>query len=156
MGREPPTLHKTRKPSKTPTIISLATTTHATPPEIAGAVKVSRQSVYEVLRRYKIKPNTLESYKTHRADLLMAAQEKDLKEYLSLTSEERKKHVQKRGLVDMGILYDKERLERDLSTQNIKPMVFFGETEPIDITPEDMDVSECPTSDLKGKVDTKV
>ncbi|GAG35118.1 unnamed protein product [marine sediment metagenome] len=29
----------------------------------------------------------------------------------------------KRGLVDMGIAYDKERLERDLSTANVVSIV---------------------------------
>ena len=144
-----PVLHKIRKPSKTPTILALATTTPATPPEIADAVKVSRQAVYEVLNRYGIEANTLDNYKKHRADIIAAAQEKDLKVYLELTPEERKSHVQKRGLIDYGILYDKERLELDKSTLNVQPMVSFRQRE------DGTDPPECPTGDDKDVSDSK-
>jgi len=134
MAETSPQPLKTRRPSKTPAILAIATTTPATPPEIADAVKVSRQAVHEVLNRYGIKANTVGDYKAHRADILAAAQEKDVKVYLSLDEEERKKLIMRRGMVDVGILYDKERLERDLSTQNIQPMVSFSNV--IDVTPE--------------------
>jgi len=112
-----------RAKSKTQIILGLSAMTAATPPEIADAVKVSRQAVHDTLRRYGVAANTLKTFKSHRADLFAASQEKDLKIYLSLDSEERKKAIMRRGLVDMGILYDKERIERGLSDDSTRPLV---------------------------------
>lgn len=112
-----------RKGSKTQAILTLATTTNATPPQIANAVKVSRQAVHDALKRYGVDANTLETFKNSRADILAASQAKDLETYLSLDPAERKSLIQKRGLVDMGISYDKERIERTGGDDNSRPLV---------------------------------
>ena len=39
--------------------------------------------------------------------------------FLGLTDAEQKEVVKRRGMVDYGILYDKERLERGQSTHNL-------------------------------------
>lgn len=112
-------VRKPAKGSKTEAILTLATTTPATPPQIARTVNTSRQLVHQALERYGIDANTLESFKESRADILAAAQLKDMQAYLSIDDDERKSRIKTRGLVDFGIAYDKERLERGESTENV-------------------------------------
>lgn len=58
-----------KRGSKTEAILTLTTTTPASPIEIAESVQCSRSNVTMALQRYGIKPNRLESYKKHRADI---------------------------------------------------------------------------------------
>lgn len=106
--------------SKTQTILTLATTTPATPMEIADTVNTSRQMVHQVMERYGIIPNNTESWKSHRADLLAALQEKI---YGAVDEDAIKKMIMSRGMTDLGILYDKERIERGLSDNDTRPLV---------------------------------
>ena len=112
-------VRKPRKGSKAESVLTLASTTPATPPQIAETLNMSLQGVHYALRRYGIEPKSLNIFKEHRADLLAAAGMKDLECYLALDDEERKGRIKSRGLVDFGIVYDKERLERDQTTENI-------------------------------------
>jgi len=113
------TIRKPRKGTKAEAILTLTTSTSATPPQIADQINVSNQCVHDTLKRYGIDANTTETFKNHRADILAAAQARDLKLYQELDDDERKRLISKRGMVDFGILYDKERLERGQSTGNI-------------------------------------
>ena len=116
-------IRRPRPGTKAEAILTLAATTPATPPQIASAVKTSRQRVHQVLEQYGLEANTLETFKECRADLLALAQSKDLETYLTLDPEARKKLIERRGLVDLGILYDKERLERGGTPDESRPLV---------------------------------
>ena len=106
--------------TKTEAIIALATHTDATPPEIAKSVNTSRQAVHQALDRYGLEPNALKTFKENRADLLAGMQEKI---YQAVDSDSIKKMIERRGMTDLGILYDKERIERGLSDTASKPMI---------------------------------
>jgi hypothetical protein len=100
---------------KTEAILTLATTTPATPPEIADTLGISNQAVHQCLKRYGIEVNHTQTYKEHRADVLAGMQAK----LLSYVDDEK---IQKAPMGSIVLaacqLYDKERLERDLSTSN--------------------------------------
>jgi hypothetical protein len=51
--------------------------------------------------------------------MLIMAKNRAVEIYLTLTPDEQKQLLMRRGLVDFGILYDKCRLEQNLSTANI-------------------------------------
>jgi hypothetical protein len=104
------------KGSKTEAILTLTATTPATPPQIAHSVNATRQLVHQVYQRYGIEPNTLESYKQHRADILAGKQEMILS---SIDADSIKAMPIGQRIMSYGILYDKERLERDMSTSNV-------------------------------------
>lgn len=102
--------------SKTEAILTLATITPATPVEIAETVNTSRQMVHQVMERYGITPNQAESYKEHRADILAGMQAR----LLGQIDDERLKKAPAGSLVLAACqLYDKERLERGMSTANL-------------------------------------
>lgn len=83
--------------------------------QIAKKVNVSKQAVSALLKRYQIDDKVLESFKVHRADIMAGLQETAL---ASLSdSDIRCASVKDRTML-FAILYDKERLERGLSTQN--------------------------------------
>jgi hypothetical protein len=64
----------------------------------------------------KLLPNDeTEEYKKHRADIFAEAQRKIL---VSCTPKDLKKSSFKDKIISTGILFDKERLERNLSTNN--------------------------------------
>ena len=105
-----------RRGSKSEAILTLATTTPARPIEIAESVHTCKAHVTQTLQRYGVDINTVESYKKHRAELLAGVQAK----YLSLVNDEAiKGMIERRGMVDFGIMYDKERLERGQSSVNM-------------------------------------
>jgi len=104
-------------------ILTLTTTTPATPTEIAESVDTSLSNVCHTLKRYGIEPNKAESYKKHRADIIAGMQEKILsKVNIEAIKIEGPKELQQ-ALTGWGILYDKERLERDQSTANVYQVV---------------------------------
>ena len=151
-------IRKPRKGSKSEAILTLTATTPATPPEIAETVNTSRQLVHQVLDRYGVEPNTIESFKKYRADILAGKQEIILR---SIDEEAIKEMPVGQRVMSLGILYDKERIERGLSDDNTRPMVVIqikGNAEvnvdnpvnntscqppsqPIDIQPIDITVS---------------
>jgi predicted DNA-binding protein YlxM (UPF0122 family) len=112
---KPIKIRKPLKGSKAEAILTLAATTPATPMEIADTVNTSRQLVHQTLKRYGLDPNETKSYKEHRADILAGMQAK----LLNNLDDERIKKAPLGTLVLAACqLYDKERLERDLSTSN--------------------------------------
>ena len=87
--------------------------------EIAKIAGISKQAVRQRAKPYAATVANIEAVKSQRANLLAIVTNSMLEVYLSLSDEEKKKHVQRRGLVDYGILYDKMRLETGQSTSNI-------------------------------------
>lgn len=83
--------------------------------QLAKAVNVSKQAVSQMLQRYGINANLLESFKTNRADIMAGLQETVA---ASLTEDDIKKASVRDRTILFGTLYDKERLERGQSTSN--------------------------------------
>lgn len=84
--------------------------------EIADTEGVTRQTIHEQLQKYIPNANALETYKKHRADILAAKQIELLQ---SLTADKIKEASALQLITGMGILTDKERLERGQSTANL-------------------------------------
>ena len=95
-------------PKHTPNILALANT--AAPTEIAGMLDIKPSTVYKALERHGIKPKRLQSYKDHRADILAAMQVKLLQQ---VDAERLKKASAFQLIGSVGLLYDKERAERN-------------------------------------------
>ncbi|HUV58518.1 MAG TPA: hypothetical protein VMW09_00205 [Desulfatiglandales bacterium] len=111
----------TKKPTHKQAVILKAKQEHPnlTTREIAKIADTDHAYVIRTLRRYGIDRVHVDLYKQHRADILAGLQADSVKTYYKLTEKDKKKLIMRRGLVDLGISYDKERLERDLSTANI-------------------------------------
>jgi len=86
------------------------------PTAIAKMVGVSPQAVHQAMSRYIKDIDALKDYKDNRADILADKQGMLLS---SITPAEVKKMQPRDRVVAYGILYDKERLERGQSTQNV-------------------------------------
>ena len=86
--------------------------------EIGKIVGITRENVTRRLCDVDI-PG-IETFKRNRADVFAYHQEKLLN---SITQSDIKKAPMRDKIVAAGILYDKERLERDLSTQNVMSIV---------------------------------
>ncbi len=136
---KPIKIRRPRKGSKTEAILTLTATTPATPPEIAESVNTSRQMVHQVLQRYSIDSNTTESFKKHRAEVIAGYQERILAGIDPNALKSSTPRELKDSLTAFGILYDKERLERGLSTSNTAISCVLdaadGGEDAIDITP---------------------
>ena len=114
----------------TEAILALATETQASPPEIAELLNVSNQAVYQCLERHKIKPNRLKSYKQHRAEVFAGLQTKIIKHI----DERRLEKASAFQLVgSLGLLYDKERVERGLATEIVSYRAVSLEVSKVDI-----------------------
>lgn len=88
--------------------------------EVAKVADTTHPHVIRTLRQYGIDTTRdVELYKRHRADILAGLQADSVETYYKLSDEDKRKMLMSRGLVDMGIAFDKERLERDLSTVNV-------------------------------------
>ncbi len=125
---DPETTTKIRRPapgSKAEAILTLTTTTPATVTEIAESVRCAKSTVSETLKRYQIQPNTLESYKNHRADVLAGIGDKLLQKANIDTLKIESMRDLKDAITGYGILYDKERIERGLSDSASKPLVMI-------------------------------
>jgi predicted DNA-binding protein YlxM (UPF0122 family) len=134
---------RNRKGSKTPTILALATTTYATPTQIASKVNVSKRAVYDTLKRYSIEPNTLESFKNTRAEILTGFQEKIISNFTPDKLKDASINNLAYALQQLNTI---ERLERGQSTANIQANqitgslkdlieLITGKAEAVDITP---------------------
>ena len=84
--------------------------------EIGKILGCTKQNVELRLRPFKGEIEALESFKEQRADVLAVYQQKLLN---SLTDSDIKRMPPGTRLTGFGILYDKERLERGQSTDNI-------------------------------------
>jgi hypothetical protein len=84
--------------------------------QIGDLLGCSQQNIYNLLKKHFPELKNLDFFKEHKADLLAAKQAGIL---FSLSEEDIKKANLRDKATTFGILYDKERLERDESTENI-------------------------------------
>lgn len=106
----------------------------ATSREIAKLTNSTHAHVLRTLKRFNLIQDNIKRYKDNRADILAGIQDRLLS---SITLEDVQKTSLRDKIVSAGILYDKERLERDQATMIVKPLVTIQDLkEPIDITPE--------------------
>lgn len=84
-------------------------------PEVAAICDTSHVTVRHVLKRYSVDRESIENYKSNRADLFAGFQSRVL---LSITDEDLSNAPLSARGAFLGVLYDKERLERGLSTLN--------------------------------------
>ena len=98
----------------------IATLLHCSQQNVSTSIKTrietSQQNVSARLREYRDEVETLENFKKNRADILAVVQKKLLN---SLSDADIKKATAYQRIGMFGILYDKERLERGESTENI-------------------------------------
>jgi hypothetical protein len=83
--------------------------------QLAAIHGCSVSNVSQLFKRYGVSLETIEEFKTNRADIFAGIQEIVAR---SLTEEDIKKAGVRDRTILLGTLYDKERLERGLSTQN--------------------------------------
>ena len=84
--------------------------------EIAAIAGVAQQTISERIKKYSTHIQSLDKYKKHRGDILAVTQSRIIN---SLSDEDIQKSSAYQRVGMFGILYDKERLERDKSTQNL-------------------------------------
>jgi len=117
-GKPKTTTVTTRKPTHKQAVIIKTKTEHPelTTREIAAIAETDHTHVIKTLQTYGIDRVQADNYKRYRADVFCGLQSRILS---SVTDEDVQKAslFQKAGVV--GLLYDKERLERDMSTANI-------------------------------------
>ena len=108
----------TKPPNHTQAVILHTKQAHPnlTTRQIGKLAGTSHVYVIDTLKRYNISGEHVDRYKLHRADILAGLQDKLL---TSITKGDIKKAPMRDKVVSMGILYDKERLERDLTTANV-------------------------------------
>jgi len=87
--------------------------------QIGQMHNVSPQAIHQKLKPLIPEKTLAEQFRANLSDIISNVQLKALEAYLSLTDEEQKDMIKRRGLVDMGIAYDKGRLEAGLSTANL-------------------------------------
>ena len=87
--------------------------------EIAAIQGVSKQAIHQQLK--KLIPNSamIQQYKANMADIVAHASYKGLNAYLSLTDEEQKSLVLRRGILDSAIMIDKHLLLTGQATSNV-------------------------------------
>lgn len=88
--------------------------------EIGKIEGVSKVAVYKQISGLLPNQVDLETYKTHRADILAG---KQMEVLLELTPDKLKAASAMQIATTFGILTDKERLERGQSTQNVETIV---------------------------------
>ena len=84
--------------------------------EIGNMIGRSKQAVHQRLQPYKDAIDNLPAFKENRADIFAILQARLLN---SLTDDDIKRIPPGSRFTGVGILYDKERLERDKSTSNV-------------------------------------
>lgn len=84
--------------------------------QIASILGCDRSNVNRRLAKYKDQLDGLDRYKNHRADILAFNQKRLLN---TITESDIKSASLLQRTTAFGILYDKERLERNQSTENI-------------------------------------
>lgn len=113
---------KTRKPRARITdkerqkILELGSNPKARHEDIAKVVDVERSTVTRILARYGLEKRNIDDYINNRPEILAGLQDKILQ---SITIDDIKKVPAAQRTMMYGILYDKERLERGQSTDNI-------------------------------------
>jgi hypothetical protein len=97
-------------------IIELAENTALTTYEIGKLTDCDHSNVVRILQRYNIQREVVGAYVSQRASILAGIQEQILQ---SITRDDIKKAPFGSRILAMCQLYDKERLERNLSTANV-------------------------------------
>ncbi len=112
----------TRKPTHTGAVIIKTKSEHPdlTTREIAAVAKCSHVNVIETLKRYGIERQPTEDFINHRADVFAGLQHRILK---SITDEDIEKSPLGSRVLAVAQIYDKERLERGQSTDNVNVLV---------------------------------
>lgn len=108
--------------------------------EIGKLTGCTKQNIHQRLQPIINQLNSHDNYKKNRAEVLSLATQKGINGYLSLTDEETKDLVKKRGLVDFGIAYDKMCLEMGKSTSII---AFADYTKKIEEVDREIEVLEA-------------
>jgi hypothetical protein len=85
--------------------------------QIGQIVDCDQAYVCRVLKRYGVTQDKTDEFKQLRADVLTGVQSKIIE---SIADDDLSKVSLRDKVVSFGILYDKERLERGLSTQNVE------------------------------------
>ncbi len=116
IGKHLPRQARPSPGTKAAAIVTLSTNTNTTPSEIAKTLDCSISLITHTLKRYGLNQQVIESFKQQRAEIL-AGKQAELMSSLSSEDIQKASPYQKVGM--FGILYDKERLERDLSTSNL-------------------------------------
>ncbi len=103
--------------SKAPTIIAIAQQhPELTTEQIGKLAGCGHSNVVQTLKRYGIEKQATDDYIQNRAQVFAGLQERILN---SVTDEDIKKTPAIQKITAASILYDKERLERGQSTDNI-------------------------------------
>lgn len=105
--------------SKAETILTLATTTNHSQADIARIVGADPGTVTQTLNRYNIDRTKLDTFKNHRADILAGLQNKIIERLNIDDIKIDNAKAMQSAITGFGILYDKERVERGLSTTNL-------------------------------------
>jgi len=84
--------------------------------EIAEIVGIDKSNVNRALKKYGLRRADIDGYKNNRADILAGLQTRVLQ---SVTDVDIEKAPFRDKIVALGILFDKERLERGQSTGNL-------------------------------------
>lgn len=88
---------------------------HLSQRQLAKLSDVDVAAINRALKRYGIQRETLEEFKGHRADIFAGVQQMVIE---SLSVDDIKKASVRDRTILFGTMYDKERLERGLSTSN--------------------------------------
>lgn len=99
------------------------------PSDIGRIVGTSHSNVVQILARYNIEQQETEGFKEYRGDILAGLQHRILK---SITDEDIKKSPMGSRVLAVAQLYDKERLERGLSTNNIDAHLMLRNDQTLD------------------------
>ncbi len=117
--RNAPTIDPSKRPKNTPitkVLDQVRRNPQLTMEEIGKINGVSHVAIVNLFKRHGIEKARVEEYKTNRADFLAGLQEKVLQ---SITDSDMEKASLRDKVISMGVLFDKERLERGQSTVNL-------------------------------------
>jgi hypothetical protein len=116
----------TAKPTNNPTakqakiLATVTTKPGLTTREVAAICETDHSYVVQVMQRYGITNNNVHDYKANRADILAGMQHRLL---ASITDGDIQKSPLGSRVLAAAQLYDKERLERGQSTDNVNVLV---------------------------------
>jgi hypothetical protein len=97
-------------------ITTALTNPNLTQDQIGALTNVDRSTVSRLLADYRIVKDNVDFYKENRADIFAGIQQKIL---TGITDAELQKAPVQVKMMALGVIYDKERLERGQSTENI-------------------------------------
>jgi hypothetical protein len=97
--------------------------------QIGKIVDCSKTNVANILAKYEVEQEQVNNYKDYRADILAGLQARIL---LSIDDADIKKAPMGLRVLAVSQLYDKERLERGLSTNNIDAHLMLRNDQTLD------------------------